>query len=508
MFLNSDDEDDFGKNQKNTQKQAFGRNQQYQMHDQKSQQTQNYKNKKADSNDNHLIMTNQKPGQNYKYGQGTDINFDKLATILKSDQKSEMIYEPGMQKLSQKPSGLNPLKCVDQKVKLTEAQFQNNQNLVNIDDFEDEDEVEDIVLKDDEQKKDVQKKDVQKKDEQKIEVNEETQQQLQKKATNNVMKELYGDSSDESEDSAKAHNEMLQKKEENKTLKLESDEEEDQQADVANQSQSNQQQQPQEIIQKTLPENITSSEMQNFLTNPIKKGVILQMTIKRDKTGFARFYPKYHLCLSGDNRYLMTGKKRSSNKTSNYLISMSKDNLSKKSPDFLGKVRSNFLGTEFHLFDIGENPKKCKFPDKIRKELGLIIYDSNLLGSRGPRKMKIIIPEVMENGQQIVIKPMSNKEGLLAMYKSGRKEQQLHYFNKPPKWNDSVQAFVLNFNGRVDKPSVKNFQLIDENNDENIFLQFGRIGEDAFNLDVQYPFSILQAFGICLSSFDYKIACE
>lgn len=27
-----------------------------------------------------------------------------------------------------------------------------------------------------------------------------------------------------------------------------------------------------------------------------------------------------------------------------------------------------------------------------------------------------------------------------------------------------VQAFVLNFNGRVDKPSVKNFQLVDMSN--------------------------------------------
>ncbi len=32
-----------------------------------------------------------------------------------------------------------------------------------------------------------------------------------------------------------------------------------------------------------------------------------------------------------------------------------------------------------------------------------------------------------------------------------------------PLFSPDVQAFVLNFNGRVDKPSVKNFQLIDEN---------------------------------------------
>lgn len=33
-----------------------------------------------------------------------------------------------------------------------------------------------------------------------------------------------------------------------------------------------------------------------------------------------------------------------------------------------------------------------------------------------------------------------------------------------------VQAFVLNFNGRVDKASVKNFQLIDEYDDNRIYM--------------------------------------
>lgn len=30
-------------------------------------------------------------------------------------------------------------------------------------------------------------------------------------------------------------------------------------------------------------------------------------------------------------------------------------------------------------------------------------------------------------------------------------------FNKPPRWNDQIQAFSLNFNERVDLASVKNF---------------------------------------------------
>ena len=39
---------------------------------------------------------------------------------------------------------------------------------------------------------------------------------------------------------------------------------------------------------------------------------------------------------------------------------MSKDEFSNKSSCYLGKVRSNFLGTEFHVYNNGENPEKAK----------------------------------------------------------------------------------------------------------------------------------------------------
>ena len=49
----------------------------------------------------------------------------------------------------------------------------------------------------------------------------------------------------------------------------------------------------------------------------------------------------------------MAAKKRSWNKTSNYLITLSFDNFKKDSKDVLGKLRSNFLGTEFKIYDNG-----------------------------------------------------------------------------------------------------------------------------------------------------------
>ena len=87
------------------------------------------------------------------------------------------------------------------------------------------------------------------------------------------------------------------------------------------------------------------------------------------------------------------------------------------------------------------------------------------------------------------------------------------FINKSPILDKVKNKYQLNFQGRVTVPSIKNFQLIDLKEDnidkdkyENIYIQFGKIGDDLFNLDVSYPFSIYQAFGIAISLIDSKIA--
>ena len=149
-------------------------------------------------------------------------------------------------------------------------------------------------------------------------------------------------------------------------------------------------------------------------------------------------------------------------------------------------------------------------PLQVRQELGTVLYKQNVLGSRGPRKMKVMVPAVNEAGQRKVLKPMSDEETMLERYKAAENDEDVRILkNKPPKWNDQVGAYVLNFNGRVTRASVKNFQLCDLARDpDTVVMQFGRVGKDAFTMDFQYPLCALQAFGIALSSFDYKIACE
>lgn len=96
-----------------------------------------------------------------------------------------------------------------------------------------------------------------------------------------------------------------------------------------------------------------------------------------------------------------------------------------------------------------------------------------------------------------------------------QEEGMLVLQNKSPRWHEQLQFWCLNFNGRVTVASVKNFQLVaspkngvSEQAQENVILQFGKVGKDVFTMDYQYPISAFEAFAICLSSFDTKIACE
>ncbi len=62
--------------------------------------------------------------------------------------------------------------------------------------------------------------------------------------------------------------------------------------------------------------------------------------------------------------------------------------------------------------------------------------------------------------------------------------------------------------GRVTESSVKNFQLCcpDSDTPDDVVLQFGRVGKHRFTMDLKYPLSPYQAFSICVSCLDGKIA--
>ncbi|KAJ6431234.1 hypothetical protein OIU84_018681 [Salix udensis] len=232
--------------------------------------------------------------------------------------------------------------------------------------------------------------------------------------------------------------------------------------------------------------------------------------------------------------------------------------MSKGSNAYAGKLRSNFLGTKFTVFD-GQPPHAgAKMTKSYSSRLvnlkqvsprvptgnypvANISYELNVLGSRGPRRMHCIMDAIpaaaVEPGgvaptqtefyhhsadfcpSLLFFRSKSNHAERVESFQSGplssQREGALVLKNKAPRWHEQLQCWCLNFHGRVTVASVKNFQLVasQENGPagpehENIILQFGKVGKDFFTMDYRYPISAFQAFAICLSSFDTKIACE
>lgn len=167
-----------------------------------------------------------------------------------------------------------------------------------------------------------------------------------------------------------------------------------------------------------------------------------------------------------------------------------------------------------------------------------MIDQSSYVTSRGPRRMHCVMDAIPasaikpggiaptqvdfpmgNSGSSLPMRFLRSKSSRLEKSLSGpietQREGSLVLKNKAPRWHEQLQCWCLNFHGRVTVASVKNFQLVasPENGaagpeHEKVILQFGKVGKDMFTMDYRYPLSAFQAFAICLSSFDTKIACE
>ncbi|XP_027002986.1 tubby-related protein 1 isoform X1 [Tachysurus fulvidraco] len=257
---------------------------------------------------------------------------------------------------------------------------------------------------------------------------------------------------------------------------------------------------------------IEFDDLEEFVLQPAQQGITVKCKVTRDKRGMDRgLYPTYYLHLDNEKKqvFLLAGRKRKKSTTSNYLISIDPTDLSRGGENFVGKLRSNLMGTKFTVFDNALHPDRA-LPDmsNARQELAAIIYETNVLGMKGPRRMTVIIPGMDKDGERVPIRPRSENDGLLIRHQNRKMENLIDLRNKTPVWNEETSSHVLNFNGRVTQASVKNFQIVHSKDQDYIVMQFGRVADDAFTLDYNYPLCAVQAFAIALSSFDGKIACE
>ncbi|XP_052190483.1 tubby-like F-box protein 8 [Diospyros lotus] len=313
------------------------------------------------------------------------------------------------------------------------------------------------------------------------------------------------------------------------------------------------------------------------LKQPGPRDGTIQCFIKRDKANVT-----YHLYLSlspallvENGKFLLSAKRNRRTTCTEYVISMDADNISRSSSTYIGKLRSNFLGTKFIIYDTqlplnnaqlspcGRTSRRFnskKVSPKVPTgsyNIAEVTYELNVLGTRGPRKMHCVMHSIpasaLEPGgtvpgySELLSRSLEDSFRSISFSKSigssnefsssrisdiigpheegdDRKDRPLVLRNKAPRWHEQLQCWCLNFRGRVTVASVKNFQLIaatqpvagapapppqpSQSDHDKIILQFGKVGKDMFTMDYRYPLSAFQAFAICLSSFDTKLACE
>ncbi|KAJ4869151.1 Tubby-like F-box protein 10 [Raphanus sativus] len=339
------------------------------------------------------------------------------------------------------------------------------------------------------------------------------------------------------------------------------------------------------------------------LKQPGPRDAMVQCFIKRDKSKLT-----FHLflCLSPallveNGKFLLSAKRTRRTTRTEYIISMDADNISRSSNSYLGKLRSNFLGTKFLVYDTqppqntssssssssalitDQKSSRSRFHSKRVSpklpsgsyNIAQITYELNVLGTRGPRRMHCIMNSIptssLEPGGSVPNQPekllpppprrsldesfrsnisfsKSSLDHRSIDFSSSRfsdigggvsceeeREEETSFRplvlkNKQPRWHEQLQCWCLNFRGRVTVASVKNFQLVavrqppqtqgtggggvapapgaHGEQQDKVILQFGKVGKDMFTMDYRYPLSAFQAFAICLSSFDTKLACE
>jgi hypothetical protein len=190
--------------------------------------------------------------------------------------------------------------------------------------------------------------------------------------------------------------------------------------------------------------------------------------------------------------------------------------------------------------------------DSLRKELCCIHYNHDKK-NKIERKMEVALPACWEEerpsgekggGMEIEVdisewRPVLERDSLAANFTRVRYQRgqnsllanKIHTLHWRESRYDPLSSCLVDFKERANTGSVKNFQLVKswpedpkqlpifhgetglgygepEKKDATmpVLLQMGKVGKNCFNMDFQYPLSMLQAFAICLSRFDTNLS--
>lgn len=150
------------------------------------------------------------------------------------------------------------------------------------------------------------------------------------------------------------------------------------------------------------------------LKQPGPREGMIQCFIKRNKS---KSTYQLYLCLSNvvtaeTGKFLLSAKRNRKTSCTEYAISMDTGNTSRSNRTYIGKLRSNFLGTKFLIYDtqppyngavvppVGRTSRRfnsTKVSPKVPAgsyNIAQVTYELNVLGTRGPRRMRCIMHSI------------------------------------------------------------------------------------------------------------------
>jgi len=160
--------------------------------------------------------------------------------------------------------------------------------------------------------------------------------------------------------------------------------------------------------------------------------------------------------------------------------------------------RTDWRLTKERCEHCGLSPKHLSCRCSGKQQVAYVRHSTKKLGEAVSNIMEVNIPGFMDDGSPVVWCPRRGAPDLAGSDGGGHEVKKL--VTKLPEWNEEVQCLVLEFAGRTVTKSPQNFQLARSDDLSEVVCQHGKIGPNTYSLDFKRPLSVIQAFGMALST--------
>ena len=198
-----------------------------------------------------------------------------------------------------------------------------------------------------------------------------------------------------------------------------------------------------------------------------------------------------YILYSNSQKFILSSKGIFSIFHKNYQIYITREFLDSS---IIAHLHSYNQKKEFILYDNGSNPSKLKYKNNNEKTLRRYLLQIKFLNDKKYEHFLVYLPKETYFLNKNYNLDINHKDKL-----NNKKYNKVNiYENNLPKFDFNLNKYVDNFSNRVKEKSRLNFKILNEG---KIAIECGKINEANYILDINYPFSPLEAFSIALSVF-------